>query len=57
MALYLSALHKDAYNEYQQDQKRHKADTTEGRAQNEASEATKSIPRPETIRISPKILN
>ena len=37
-------LYKDSYNEYQQDHKRHKAVTTEGRAQNEASEATKSIP-------------
>lgn len=38
------------------DQKEHKVDTTEGRSQNEASEATKSIPRPDTIRISNRML-
>ena len=38
------------------DQKKHKAETIEGRAQNKASEATKLIPRPETIMISTKML-
>ena len=52
----LVCLDKDAYNEYQQDQKRHKAHTTKGRAQNEASEATKSIPRPKIIKISTRML-
>ncbi len=38
------------------DQKKHKAETKEGRAQNEVSEATKSIPRPETNMISTRML-
>ena len=49
-------LHKDSCNEYQQDQKRHKVDTTKGRAQNEASEAKKLIPRSEQNRISTRML-
>lgn len=37
-------------------QKNHKAETTEGRAQNKAFEATKLIPGPETIKISTRML-
>ena len=38
------------------DQKEHKAETIEGRAQNEVSEATKLIPRPKTNKISTRML-
>ena len=38
------------------DQTKHKADTTKVRAQNEASEETKLIPGPETIKISTRML-
>ena len=38
------------------DQKKHKAETTEGKAQNEATEATKSISGPEINRISTRML-
>ena len=49
-------LHKGVYNEYQQDQKSHKTDTIEGRAQKEAYEAKKSILRSEQNRISTSML-